>query len=312
MTMHQRLTTIAAGLTLGATALLAQVTGGTVGGQNFQQAGTLMPRPVDGWSVIYPLGARPIPGSPFSATEERHSRQTLGDGTVLETSETNVLYRDNDGRTRSERTAQGKTMITITDPVARTTIRLDPANKMAFKAGPGLNMATSLPSSVSDAEKAALEAAVSRLGAVGRGAAGAGTPASTMAPEDRAKLAKADLDKVQAEMQARANSDSRTNTEDLGMLQQNGVPAQGTRTTLTIPVGQIGNNREIKVVNERWYSQELQMTVKSVNSDPRFGTTTYELRNVTRSNPPINLFQIPSDYTVSEGGGRGGRGRGGQ
>jgi hypothetical protein len=92
------------------------------------------------------------------------------------------------------------------------------------------------------------------------------------------------------------------------MMHQNGVPAQGTRSTLSIPVGQIGNNREIKVVNERWYSQELQMVVKSVNSDPRFGTTTYELKNITRSNPDATLFQAPADYTTLESGGRGGRG----
>ncbi len=311
--MYKRTTTIAAGLTLGATALLAQVTGGAVGGQNFQQAGTLVR--AEGQPVFYPTGARPIAGSPFSATEERHSTQTLGDGTVLETSESNVLYRDNEGRTRTERTIDGKTMmITIVDPVAHTTVRLNPSNKVATKMGGAIAMTMPAPVTGAAGDRAAFEAGMAAGMAGGGGGRGAGVPATplaTTAPTPTAVLE--DLQKMQAEMQARTNAQARTTTEDLGMLHQNGVPAQGTRTTLTIPVGQIGNNREIKVVNERWVSQELQMTVKSINSDPRFGTTTYELRNVNRSNPPASLFQIPSDYTVTEGGGgRGGRGRGGQ
>jgi hypothetical protein len=105
-------------------------------------------------------------------------------------------------------------------------------------------------------------------------------------------------------------ADASNRTEDLGQATQNGVMAQGTRTTVTIPQGQIGNNRDIHVVNERWYSKELQLTVKSLNSDPRFGTTTYELTNISRSAPDPMLFQAPADYTVTEQAGRGGRSTG--
>jgi hypothetical protein len=91
---------------------------------------------------------------------------------------------------------------------------------------------------------------------------------------------------------------------------QNGVLATGTRSTLTIPLGQIGNNRDIHVVNEQWFSEDLQMLVKTVNSDPRFGENTYELTNISRMEPDAALFQIPTDYTVIEPGtGRGGRGQ---
>src|SRR5580704_1697660 len=48
------------------------------------------------------LGSRVVTGKPFSATEERHSVQILGDGTHIESSETNRLYRDEQGRTRIE------------------------------------------------------------------------------------------------------------------------------------------------------------------------------------------------------------------
>ncbi len=89
-------------------------------------------------------------------------------------------------------------------------------------------------------------------------------------------------------------------TENLGSQSINGVTAQGFRTTMTIPKGQIGNNRDIKVVNERWFSNDLQMLVKSVNSDPRFGDTTYQVTKIVQSAPDPALFQIPSDYTVSD------------
>jgi hypothetical protein len=53
-------------------------------------------------------------------------------------------------------------------------------------------------------------------------------------------------------------------------------------------------------VNESWYSADLQMLVKSVNTDPRFGETTYRLTNIVRAMQNPALFQIPPDYTVSD------------
>ena len=42
-----------------------------------------------------------------------------------------------------------------------------------------------------------------------------------------------------------------------------------------IPAGQIGNELPINVVSERWYSPELKQLVMSLQSDPRFGVTTW-------------------------------------
>jgi hypothetical protein len=88
--------------------------------------------------------------------------------------------------------------------------------------------------------------------------------------------------------------------EDLGTQNINGVSATGKRTTLTIPVGQIGNDHPIQVVSETWFSDELKMMVKSSNRDPRFGDTTFELTNINRAEPDASLFQIPADYTQPE------------
>lgn len=79
-----------------------------------------------------------------------------------------------------------------------------------------------------------------------------------------------------------------------------GVAAEGTRTTVTIPAGQIGNEQPIVTVSERWYSPDLQVTVMTTRSDPRTGTTTYKLTNVNRSEPAPSLFQVPADYKIDD------------
>jgi hypothetical protein len=87
--------------------------------------------------------------------------------------------------------------------------------------------------------------------------------------------------------------------KDIAPQHVNGVPAKGSRITITIPAGTFGNNRDIKVINERWFSDELAILVKSTNSDPRFGITSYEMTDIERTAPDPALFQVPADYTVS-------------
>jgi len=89
--------------------------------------------------------------------------------------------------------------------------------------------------------------------------------------------------------------------EQLGKQIVEGVEAEGTRSTITIPAGEIGNERPIEIVSESWYSSELQMVVMTRHSDPRSGETTYRLTNINRNEPAKSLFEVPSDYTVKEG-----------
>ncbi len=98
--------------------------------------------------------------------------------------------------------------------------------------------------------------------------------------------------------------------EDLGSKNVEGVIAQGTRVTETIPAGQIGNQLPIKVVDEVWHSAELQMDVMTTHSDPRTGEVVYKLTNINRANPPRALFEPPADYTITGPGAGGGGGRG--
>jgi len=89
--------------------------------------------------------------------------------------------------------------------------------------------------------------------------------------------------------------------ESLGKMTIEGVEAEGTRTTMTIPQGEIGNERQIEIVSERWYSPELQTVVMSKRNDPMSGDMTYRLTNINRSEPASSLFEVPSDYKIKEG-----------
>jgi hypothetical protein len=89
--------------------------------------------------------------------------------------------------------------------------------------------------------------------------------------------------------------------EQIGSKTINGVQAEGVRVTRTIPAGQIGNDKPIVVVTERWYSPDLQIAVMTVHTDPMMGTVTTKLVNVTRGDPDASLFQVPSDYKIESG-----------
>jgi TonB family protein len=88
--------------------------------------------------------------------------------------------------------------------------------------------------------------------------------------------------------------------EELGKQIIEGVEAEGTRTIATIPAGAVGNERPIDIISERWYSAELQTVVMSRHLDPRSGETIYRLTNISRTEQPANLFQVPTDYTIRD------------
>ena len=88
--------------------------------------------------------------------------------------------------------------------------------------------------------------------------------------------------------------------ESLGEQQVEGVLANGTRRTITIPTESIGNDRPIVSVTEEWYSPELQMLVMRTTKDPQVGEITYKVTNLNRNEPLKELFEIPPGYQVIE------------
>jgi hypothetical protein len=89
-------------------------------------------------------------------------------------------------------------------------------------------------------------------------------------------------------------------TESLGKQLIEGVEAEGTRSTITIPAGRIGNDRPLKIVSERWFSPVLQIVVLSKHSDPFAGENVYRLTKISRDEPPLTLFAVPADYRITE------------
>ena len=93
---------------------------------------------------------------------------------------------------------------------------------------------------------------------------------------------------------------AQTVAEDLPPQMMNGLNVRGSRVTTTLPAGAMGNDREFRIVNERWYSDDLQVLVKSTNNDPRFGVSSYELTNITQGAANGALFLVPADYTLRQ------------
>lgn len=99
-------------------------------------------------------------------------------------------------------------------------------------------------------------------------------------------------------MRRRDNPNVRT--ESLGNQSIEGVLAEGTRTTLTIPAGTIGNELALQVVDESWYSPDLKAVVLRKHSDPRSGETVTRYTNINRAEPARALFEPPADFKVSD------------
>jgi hypothetical protein len=210
-----------------------------------------------------------VKGAPFSATASSQTTQTLSDGTNIVRTTSSTVYRDSQGRSRREVTLSGFGPLQ-TSGKPRTVIMIgDPVAGVHYLLDPEQKVAHKMtrPS----------------------GGKNGGPNGQAFAQRMQKRLAK---DEASGEVK----------TESLGTQTINGVSAEGTRITRTIPMGQVGNDKPIQIVFERWYSPDLQIVVKSTRTDPRFGTTTYALSNIQRTEPAAAMFAVPPDYTVKEGG----------
>jgi hypothetical protein len=247
------------------------------------------------------ISGPPVKGAPYSAEAVNETIQTLADGNRIVQRTSAMQYRDSDGRERREETsAMGA--IFINDPVTGVRYTLHPDSRTAEKGALVINYKSNGPGNAFFYVNSGVVTALP-------GGRGPAPDAGVIVEHTQAGLGRGVVvTGVQVGGRAGAVSES-AKTEQLGKMYIEGVQADGTRTTNTIPAGDIGNERPINIVDERWYSPDLQMTVMTKHSDPRTGETNFQLKNINRSSPPPNLFEVPSDYTVTGGGGgRGGRG----
>jgi hypothetical protein len=218
---------------------------------------------------------RVVKNAPYSADVVTEHTQTLPDGNRVKQTATARVCRDSDGRVRNEQTVNGlgsfapnvslPRIVFINDPVAGVNYALNSADKTGTK-----SMGRSGPP---------------REG--GRGGRGGRGPRD-MAPGGPPP--------------SPPPSGSNVKSEILGKQTIEGVAAEGRRTTITIPAGQMGNERPFSIVTEVWYSPDLQVNLVSRHSDPMAGDTVLRLTNLSRTEPPAVLFQPPSDFKVTQTG----------
>jgi hypothetical protein len=219
-----------------------------------------------------------VSNAPYSAVGVTETKQTLQDGNSIDRKVSSNIYRDSQGRTRRETTFSGVGPLTASGQPRSVVMIHDPVASTGYVLHPDTKVAEQLPSPPGGSKR------------------GGG---------------------LQGKFEARIQQEIANGTlkkEDLGTQTIDGVSAQGTRYTRTIPAGQIGNTNPIIITTEQWYSADLQVVVRSVRSDPRFGQTTYNLTQIQRTEPAASLFAVPTDYTVKQAtlrhGGRRGPGMG--
>jgi hypothetical protein len=54
----------------------------------------------------------------------------------------------------------------------------------------------------------------------------------------------------------------------------------------------------MKIEREFWYSPQLGFNLLSKRSDPRIGTQTFTVTDLTTSEPDPNLFNLPDGFNV--------------
>jgi hypothetical protein len=227
------------------------------------------------------MPGRVVKNAPYSAEIVTETTQTLPDGNHIKKTNTTRVYRDSEGRTRREQSVNGlgassnnaqPQVAFINDPVAGANYALDLANRTATKStwrGRG-----------------------GQGGPAPRMARGGSPDGTQQAPQPRPAFGGP----------GRGRNRQNVKTESLGKQSIEGVQAEGTRTTMTIAAGEIGNEQPINIVDEVWYSPELQTVLLRRHSDPRSGDSTTRHMNISRSEPSRMLFEPPADFKLTESG----------
>ena len=222
-----------------------------------------------------------VKGAPFSAESTTEHVQSLGDGNRMVRKSSAKLYRDAIGRTRREHEitrgrvaidGQPPRLIVITDPAGQVSYIIETHNNIARK--------RQLPPP--------------RVREAMQRARGDSAGFGVLMPTNAARRRETQGDN--------ASAPPKPVREKLGSQIVEGVTAEGSRTTITIPAGEFDNELPMVISHEEWYAPELQMIVLMKHNDPRFGETTFRLTNILRGEPAPELFQVPDGITVVDAG----------
>lgn len=211
-------------------------------------------------------GGEFVKGAPYTATAMTETTQVLADGNRILNKSVALLARDSEGRTRREET------VSNLGPLHTS------ASRLAFITDPVANTEYVL-----DVDNHT--ARVHQLSAV-----------KVLASEPKQGLFQG------------ASGKPLTNVSVADIKQQalpdesiDGITCERILQTETIAAGKIGNERAIVVTSQTCASPELHLLLMRKRSDPRYGTTNYQLSDIQRREPDASLFKVPSDFkTISE------------
>jgi hypothetical protein len=204
-----------------------------------------------------------VTGAPYSAIEESLYSQRQSDGTYEDrTLFATHIYRDLQGRTRAERYVTSY-LHEPRESKLRSIFITDPLAGVMYRLDAENHVATRGPLNMNTQV----------------------LPASTTAA---------------GEVRSTEELLLHTTTESLGTTTMEGLTVEGTRQTLTVPVGARDNDRPFKVVLETWISPELKVIVFSKRDNSIVGINTTCLTKIDRSEPDAALFQVPLDYTIED------------
>lgn len=219
-----------------------------------------------------------VTAAPYTATATTESTQVLADGNRIVNKTSSFVARDSQGRTRRETDLRRIGTMQVDSP--KTVFINDPTTHTQYIFTPG-GEATKVVRS--------------------QGTWKEGPQIIDLRGQREQRLKEKVIVNMQGahEGQQSKESNEQVKHEDLGTQTIEGVSAQGKRETVTIPAGQIGNERPIEIVTETWFSPELHTMVLRKHSDPRMGDSTYRLTDIKRNEPDASLFQPPAGAKVS-------------
>ena len=252
----------------------------------------------DALFVEPPESAASVTDAPYTAEAITESTQALADGNRISRRSGVQVARDGRGRYRREHQAmvvgpmaarRSLALVTITDPATGVAVTIDHERQLATRmrtrrwAG-----AAGAPPPPGGPPRPGIGLGYPPVGGTVTSVQGSIMQWSAAAGSDVTMAVPA--------LPGAESGDRRTVTLEPQMIE--GVRAEGTRTTVTIPAGAIGNDLPIQTVSERWFSPELKVVVLSRRSDPRVGETVFRLANLVRGEPSADLFEIPAGYRI--------------
>jgi len=201
----------------------------------------------------------PIPGEPFSATEEVSITSAVTNGSAFQRKSFALIARDSRGRIHNERHANVP-LTSARNPALLSTLVYDPDTQMSTFMNPHTQIARQITFA---------------------------RPAAAAPPNNWAQR-----------QSTNSHADPNVLLEDLGTSLMEGVDVHGYRRTVTLPQKITGTGQPVVVTDEYWYSEELRINMLETHTDPRTGQLAVRVTKLDRVEPIPNLFDIPPQYKV--------------